>query len=79
MLHSRILEKKIWPVQLPALVFFLGGLARIVSMPNAGPPHSFFITMTELELCLPIVIWFMFSRVSHAEPAAKDSGRTYRL
>src|SRR5262245_36685936 len=32
-------EKKARPVKLLALVFFLGGLARIVSMLAAGLPH----------------------------------------
>jgi hypothetical protein len=66
-------EKKARQVKLLALVFFLGGLVRIVSMLAEGLPHSFFIAMTLLELCLPLAIWFMVWRVSqvaHAEPRA---------
>jgi len=51
-------------VKLLALVFFAGGLARVVSMVLAGLPHPFFIAMTVLELVLPLVLLWLASRVS---------------
>jgi hypothetical protein len=60
----RDVERKGLYVKLLALVFFVGGLARIVSMLAVGLPNTFFIAMTILELVIPIVIVFLNSRVS---------------
>src|SRR5262245_46054676 len=38
-------------------VFFVGGLARIVSFIVAGPPNVFFQVMTILELVIPPASW----------------------
>ena len=38
-------------------VFFLGGLARIVSWVMVGPPNTFFQAMTVLELAIPPIAW----------------------
>jgi len=38
-------------------VFFVGGLARIVSFIMAGPPNAFFEVMTILELVIPPASW----------------------
>jgi len=38
-------------------VFFVGGLARIVSFVVAGPPNVFFQAMTVLELVIPPASW----------------------
>jgi Domain of unknown function (DUF4345) len=38
-------------------VFFVGGLARIVSFIMAGPPNDFFEVMTVLELVIPPASW----------------------
>ncbi len=57
-------ERKGVYVRLLALTFFVGGLARIVSIFTVGLPNAFFITMTVLELALPVVILFMNAHVS---------------
>ena len=46
------------------LTFFVGGLARIVSMLAVGLPNNFFIAMTVLELALPVVYSFLMFRVA---------------
>jgi hypothetical protein len=51
-------------VKLLALVFFIGGLARIVSMLAVGPPNTFFIAMTLLELVIPVIMVSMSTRIS---------------
>jgi hypothetical protein len=38
-------------------MFFLGGLARIVSLFAAGPPHMMFQILGAVELVLPIILW----------------------
>jgi hypothetical protein len=38
-------------------IFFLGGIARIISMIVVGPPIPFFQLMTLLELLIPPLSW----------------------
>ena len=64
------IERKNLYVKLLALVFFIGGLARIVSMVVVGLPNTFFIAMTFLELVLPFVMVFLNARVSGVSHAA---------
>lgn len=40
------------------IVFFAGGLARIVSILSAGPPATLFLFLGGLELALPPLLWF---------------------
>jgi hypothetical protein len=40
------------------LVFFLGGVARIVSAVMVGLPNGLFIFLGSLELILPPLFWF---------------------
>jgi hypothetical protein len=48
-------------------VFFLGGLARLVSMAMIGPPSGLFQFLTGVELVLPLLLWWMWRRV-HGKP-----------
>src|SRR5262245_3157507 len=47
------IERKSKLVYFLALTFFIGGLARLVSIAAVGLPNTFFITMTVLELLIP--------------------------
>jgi hypothetical protein len=67
-------ERKAKFVQLLALVFFIGGLARVVSMLVVGLPHPFFIAMTVLELALPLVLVWLVAQVSGAGRAQHFGG-----
>jgi hypothetical protein len=58
------IERKSRVVYFLALTFFVGGLARLVSIAAVGLPSGFFITMTAVELLLPVIIVFLQSRVS---------------
>ena len=58
------IERKGMVVYFLALTFFVGGLARLVSMAVVGPPNTFFIAMTVLELAIPLFMAFMQSRIS---------------
>jgi len=60
------IEHKSKLVYFLAATFFVGGLARIVSIAAVGLPHPFFVAMTALELVLPVIIAFMQFRVSRA-------------
>jgi hypothetical protein len=68
----RGIERKGVHVRLLALVFFVGGLARVVSIVAVGLPNHFFIAMTAVELVLPFLIWFLNACVS--SPAGRSSG-----
>ena len=69
------LEQKGRVVWFLALAFFVGGLARLVSMAVVGPPNGFFIAMTVIELLLPLIIVFMQSRVT-VPMKARSNGKT---
>jgi len=63
----RDVEHKAKVVYFLMLTFFVGGLARIVSMFTVGLPNTFFIAMTSLELVLPFVFAYLQFRVSNAD------------
>lgn len=46
------------------LLFFLGGVARVISAIAVGLPGDFFIAMGVLELLLPPLLWSWHKRVN---------------
>jgi Domain of unknown function (DUF4345) len=60
----RDVEQKGQTVRWLALAFFVGGLARLASMAAVGPPNTFFLLMTALELSVPAVMVLVQRRVS---------------
>ena len=46
------------------LIFFLGGVARLVSAVQTGWPNAFFQAMTAIELFLPIILWIALRAAS---------------
>ncbi len=58
------IENKSKIVYFLAITFFLGGLARLVSIAAVGLPNTFFIAMTVLELLIPFFMVFAQSRIS---------------
>jgi len=65
------IERRSTCVYFLAATLFVGGLARVVSMLAVGPPNSFFIAMTVLELVIPGFMVFMQSRISRAVSARR--------
>jgi uncharacterized protein DUF4345 len=61
-------ERKANVVYFLMLTFFVGGVARLISIAAVGLPNNFFITMTVLELLLPFVYAYLQHRVSAAQP-----------
>jgi hypothetical protein len=59
----RDIERKSRFVYSLAATFFVGGLARVVSILAVGPPNAFFLAMMVLELVIPPVMVFMQARV----------------
>ena len=62
----RDVERKSTVVYFLAATFFVGGLARLVSLAAVGLPNTFFIAMTVLELLIPFFMAFMQSRIARA-------------
>lgn len=60
------IERKSTVVYFLAITFFIGGLARLVSMAAVGLPSRFFIAMTVLELLIPCLMVFLQWRISKA-------------
>ena len=58
------IEHKSMVVYFLALTFFIGGLARLVSVAAVGLPNTFFVAMTVLELLIPFFMVFMQSRIA---------------
>jgi hypothetical protein len=67
-------ERKAKVVYFLMLTFFIGGLARIVSMLAVGLPNAFFVVMTILELALPVVFAYLQYRVSETTYTAGSRG-----
>jgi hypothetical protein len=64
---TRDIERKSKYVYFLAATFFVGGLARVVSMLAVGLPNTFFITMTVLELLIPVFMAVLQSRISEPQ------------
>lgn len=58
------------------LVFFAGGLSRLVSLAVVGPPHPLFQVLTGVELLLPMILWWWHraERASSRTPQVKAQG-----
>ena len=66
------IERKSRCVYFLAATFFVGGLARVVSILAVGPPNGFFLAMTVLELVIPPFMVFMQARISSTAGARED-------
>jgi len=58
------IERKSRVVYFLLAAFFVGGLARLLSVWAVGPPNGFFVAMTVLELVIPIVAALVQSKIS---------------
>jgi len=68
----RDIERKTSVVYFLAGTFFIGGLARLVSIAAVGLPNTFFIAMTALELFIPCLMVLVQWRVSKPATARQD-------
>ncbi|MBI2824363.1 MAG: DUF4345 domain-containing protein [Planctomycetia bacterium] len=57
-------ERKNAVVYFLAITFFVGGIARLVSVAAVGWPNDFFIAMTVLELLIPVFMALVQWRIS---------------
>lgn len=54
-------------IRLVALVFFGGGVARLISVAAKGLPDPFFVAMAAIELLLPLAIAWLVWRVERPD------------
>lgn len=71
------IEHKSREVYFLTATFFVGGLARLVSIAAVGLPNDFFIAMTVLELLIPIYMAYAQSRIARSatNPGTESSNR----
>jgi hypothetical protein len=55
------------------LVFFLGGIARIISAIAVGPPNMLFIILGGVELLLPPILWALLVRATPQAASSRNS------
>ena len=67
---ARDLESRSREVYFLALTFFIGGLARLVSIAAIGLPNDFFIAMTILELLIPLFMAYATWKISTTRAAS---------
>ena len=72
----RSVERKCTVVYSLMVIFFLGGVSRVISIVAVGFPNALFVFLTVVELALPFVISYMLYRTTRmaALPVVKDDG-----
>ena len=55
------------------LIFFLGGIARIISALAVGLPNTLFIVLGSAELLLPPMLWALLKRAAHQAAIRRNS------
>ena len=55
-----------------ALVFFLGGCGRLLSLILVGAPHPFFTALMALELALPPLLYVLWQAGLRQSPSPAD-------
>ncbi|MFJ4654657.1 DUF4345 domain-containing protein [Nocardia sp. NPDC088792] len=67
---ARDLDRHAGLIHLLMLVFFVGGLVRLLTVAYVGWPDAFFKAMIVFELALPLVVSPLLQRVTGRTPAA---------
>jgi Domain of unknown function (DUF4345) len=57
------LDRRATTANLLGLLFFLGGLARLLAWWQTGPPNWFYLAMIPVELVIPVVNWALLAAV----------------
>jgi hypothetical protein len=71
---AKDLDRRASIVNLLGLVFFVGGLARLLAWVQTGIPNWFYLVMIPVELVIPVVNWLLLTGVRHSTPAEPEPG-----
>jgi hypothetical protein len=71
---AKDLDHRASVANLLGLVFFLGGLARLLAWVQTGIPNWFYLVMIPVELVIPIVNWLLLTGVRRSTPAEQVPG-----
>jgi hypothetical protein len=71
---ARDLGRRTSVANLLGLLFFVGGLARLLAWVQTGPPNWFYVAMIPVELVIPVVNWRLLTGVRRSTPAEPDPG-----
>jgi Domain of unknown function (DUF4345) len=69
---ARDLERRSSVANVLGLLFFLGGLARLLAWMQTGTPNWFYVAMIPVELVIPVVNWVLLTRVGRSTPAERE-------
>lgn len=71
-------QKDQWRVLFVGLLFFLGGLARLLAWVATGTPNWFYLAMIPVELVIPVINWRLLTGVRRSTPAEPEPGLARR-
>ncbi|MEU6560624.1 DUF4345 domain-containing protein [Nocardia nova] len=66
---ARDVERKATAINLLGVIFFVGGLARLLAWAATGQPNWFYVLMTPVELVIPIVNYLLVRAVCRDDAA----------
>ncbi|MFD3510419.1 DUF4345 domain-containing protein [Nocardia sp. NPDC058666] len=66
---AKDVETKAVPINLLGAIFFVGGLARFLSIAAVGLPHVFYIVMIPVELIVPALNYYWAEAVQNEKEA----------
>ncbi len=69
---ARDLNRRAGVVHLLMLVFFVGGLVRLLTVAYVGWPHWFYIAMIVVEIVMPLVYSPLLRQVTGHQPPPGD-------
>lgn len=69
---ARDIPARVREIRLLMLIFFAGGIARIISIIAMGWPHPLFVGLGAAELILPPIIIWLASRIGEDNAATPE-------
>jgi hypothetical protein len=61
----RAIDRRAQIIRFLAGLLFAGGVARVVSMLEVGPPNALFQALTAVEFVVPVLIWYLLRRIAY--------------
>lgn len=75
---ARDLDRNAGLIHLLMLVFFVGGLVRLMTVAYSGWPHWFYIAMIVVEIGMPLIYSPLLWRVTGRRIGTRPAGLTHR-